>query len=242
MVERHGIAYHEKAAGQLFCDGSAREIVALLEDECAAAGVRIETGREVRSVRKCGRIRSGGRSRFVAGRIAGNRHRRTLGAENRRDAVRLFRGGAIRIAPGGVPARAGAADVPPRGPGEIRHRWPGVSAEVGGARRRALVPREDAFHASRTERTGGAASVAPIGSQGKRSKSTCLPGVDLAVLDGAAARRRATARKRGRLLAEWLPKRLADRWFEVHGESKPLAATRRSRDRPNRRRVALAGE
>jgi predicted Rossmann fold flavoprotein len=50
LVERHGIAYHEKAAGQLFCDGSAREIVALLENECAAAGVRIETGRAVRSV------------------------------------------------------------------------------------------------------------------------------------------------------------------------------------------------
>src|ERR1700691_3828395 len=50
MVERHGIRYHEKAAGQLFCDGSAREIVELLEAECAAAGVRIETGRALRSV------------------------------------------------------------------------------------------------------------------------------------------------------------------------------------------------
>src|SRR5215831_2648996 len=41
MVRRHGIAWHEKAAGQLFCDGSAREIVGMLEAECAAAGVRI---------------------------------------------------------------------------------------------------------------------------------------------------------------------------------------------------------
>ena len=39
LVERHGIAYHEKTLGQLFCDGSARQIVALLVDECAAAGV-----------------------------------------------------------------------------------------------------------------------------------------------------------------------------------------------------------
>jgi len=42
-VERHGIAYHEKKLGQLFCDGSSREIVGMLMDECAAAGVRVET-------------------------------------------------------------------------------------------------------------------------------------------------------------------------------------------------------
>ncbi|MCP1468448.1 hypothetical protein J3E64_000115 [Sphingobium sp. OAS761] len=35
MVERHGIAWHEKTLGQLFCDGSARQIVAMLMDECA---------------------------------------------------------------------------------------------------------------------------------------------------------------------------------------------------------------
>ncbi|MGA3171679.1 MAG: NAD(P)/FAD-dependent oxidoreductase [Chthoniobacteraceae bacterium] len=43
LVERHGIPYHEKKLGQLFCDGSSREIVALLTAECAAAKVRIET-------------------------------------------------------------------------------------------------------------------------------------------------------------------------------------------------------
>src|ERR1700746_3356694 len=34
LVELHGIRYHEKTKGQLFCDGSAREIVALLQEEC----------------------------------------------------------------------------------------------------------------------------------------------------------------------------------------------------------------
>jgi predicted Rossmann fold flavoprotein len=34
LVERHGIAYHEKKLGQLFCDGSARDIIAMLESEC----------------------------------------------------------------------------------------------------------------------------------------------------------------------------------------------------------------
>jgi predicted Rossmann fold flavoprotein len=39
LVEAHGIAWHEKTLGQLFCDGSARQIVAMLEDECARGGV-----------------------------------------------------------------------------------------------------------------------------------------------------------------------------------------------------------
>jgi predicted Rossmann fold flavoprotein len=34
LVERHGIAWHEKTLGQLFCDGSAKQIVAMLLDEC----------------------------------------------------------------------------------------------------------------------------------------------------------------------------------------------------------------
>lgn len=41
LVERHGIAWHEKTLGQLFCDGSARQILALLLEECAAGGVEV---------------------------------------------------------------------------------------------------------------------------------------------------------------------------------------------------------
>ena len=40
LVEKHGIRYHEKTLGQLFCDGSAQQLVTMLERECAAAGVR----------------------------------------------------------------------------------------------------------------------------------------------------------------------------------------------------------
>jgi predicted Rossmann fold flavoprotein len=42
MVEHHGIAYHEKGLGQLFCDLSAKLIVQMLVDECRQAGARIE--------------------------------------------------------------------------------------------------------------------------------------------------------------------------------------------------------
>lgn len=39
LVERYGIAWHEKTLGQLFCDGSARQMVAMLLEECARGGV-----------------------------------------------------------------------------------------------------------------------------------------------------------------------------------------------------------
>jgi predicted Rossmann fold flavoprotein len=51
LVEQHGIAYHEKKLGQLFCDHSSREIVEMLRRECAEAGARIKTGTKIESVR-----------------------------------------------------------------------------------------------------------------------------------------------------------------------------------------------
>ena len=50
LVESHGIAWHEKTLGQLFCDGSARQIVAMLMAECAQAGVQVACGEAIREV------------------------------------------------------------------------------------------------------------------------------------------------------------------------------------------------
>lgn len=50
MVERHGIAYHEKESGQLFCDQSSKLIVNMLVAECRQAGVRIEVGCKITTV------------------------------------------------------------------------------------------------------------------------------------------------------------------------------------------------
>ncbi|MFZ2995981.1 NAD(P)/FAD-dependent oxidoreductase [Sphingobium sp.] len=50
LVDRYGIAWHEKTLGQLFCDGSAKQIVAMLEEECAAGGVTIALGQGVTDV------------------------------------------------------------------------------------------------------------------------------------------------------------------------------------------------
>ena len=52
MVNRHGIAWHEKTLGQLFCDDSAQQIVAMLESECAKGKVEIRLRSEITSVTK----------------------------------------------------------------------------------------------------------------------------------------------------------------------------------------------
>jgi predicted Rossmann fold flavoprotein len=50
LVEKHGIPYHEKTLGQLFCDRSANEITHMLEEECRAAGVKIFLNVKIREV------------------------------------------------------------------------------------------------------------------------------------------------------------------------------------------------
>ena len=50
LVDRYGIAHHEKTLGQLFCDGSARQIVAMLLEEAAKGGVDVRCGQPVGAV------------------------------------------------------------------------------------------------------------------------------------------------------------------------------------------------
>jgi len=50
LIGRYGIAWHEKTLGQLFCDGSAKQVVAMLEEECAAGGVTMALGQPVTDI------------------------------------------------------------------------------------------------------------------------------------------------------------------------------------------------
>ena len=52
LMARHSIAWHEKTLGQLFCDGSARQVVAMLLAECAAAGVTVKLATKITGIRK----------------------------------------------------------------------------------------------------------------------------------------------------------------------------------------------
>ena len=50
LVDRHGIAWHEKTLGQLFCDGSAKQIVRMLMDECEKGDVTFKFRNVIESV------------------------------------------------------------------------------------------------------------------------------------------------------------------------------------------------
>ncbi len=54
MVDRHGVAWHEKTLGQLFCDDSAKQIIRMLTDEMKAAGVTLSLGLGVKTVERAG--------------------------------------------------------------------------------------------------------------------------------------------------------------------------------------------
>ncbi len=56
LIEAHDISYHEKSAGQLFCDNSSKDIVTMLLSECDNAGVQIRTHCDVQSVTRHGQF------------------------------------------------------------------------------------------------------------------------------------------------------------------------------------------
>jgi predicted Rossmann fold flavoprotein len=56
LVDKHRIAWHEKTLGQLFCDGSARQIVAMLLSECAAAGVEVRVAHRLAGIERADRF------------------------------------------------------------------------------------------------------------------------------------------------------------------------------------------
>ena len=47
LLDRHGIAWHEKTLGQLFCDGSARQVVSMLVTQSVAAGIDMRMAHRV---------------------------------------------------------------------------------------------------------------------------------------------------------------------------------------------------
>jgi predicted Rossmann fold flavoprotein len=220
LVERHGIAYHEKTLGQLFCDGSARQILDLLLTECRAAGVEIETGCEVNEVRAAFAVRTSTRT-YDAPRLVVA----TGGLSIPRSGATDF---GYRVATQfGVPVvETRPALVPLILSDQDRQRWcdlagvaaPGIVAAGGASfRERLLITHRGlsgpaVLQASSYWRPGAAIHV------------DLLPDVDLAAALMARRDRRDTATTRT-ALGEYLPRRLAERWVDVMGESSVIATT-----------------
>jgi predicted Rossmann fold flavoprotein len=113
LVEKHRIKYHEKTLGQLFCDGSAREILAMLLAECAAAGVDLRVAHNVSEIARADhfRIETSGGS-FVSSAIVlatGGLSIPKLGATSfAYDAAHKFGLNVIEPRPGLVPLKMDA--------------------------------------------------------------------------------------------------------------------------------------
>jgi predicted Rossmann fold flavoprotein len=52
MVSRHGVPYHEKKLGQLFCDNKSKDVLEMLLDECRQAGVDLQLNTSVQQIEK----------------------------------------------------------------------------------------------------------------------------------------------------------------------------------------------
>jgi predicted Rossmann fold flavoprotein len=222
LVEKHGIPYHEKTLGQLFCDRSARDILGMLEDECQAAGVRILLNVKVQEVTRT--------TEFLV---------RTDDGE--------FRANLLVVATGGlsipkIGATAFGYDLARQFGLKIRDPWPGlvplvlgkedrshyceltgISAEVVAAcdgqrfREKMLI----------THRGLSGPAILQISSYWKKTQPIVIDLAPEREITAAFADPQ-TPRNIGVLRSELrkvLPGRLADRWLDAHA---PAAWTNRS--------------
>jgi len=212
LVEKHKIPYHEKTLGQLFCDHSSTQIVAMLESECRSAGVKITVNAQIREVRRD--------TSFVV---------RTDSAEYRAAALVVATGG-LSIPKLGATGfgydlarQFGLNIVPPR-PALVpllfhandRKRYSdlaGVSADV------IATADENSFREKMlfTHRGLSGPAILQASSywrQGEPIRIDLAPGLDATQpIREAAARNSVVAEK---ALHAFLPKRLAERWLQQH--------------------------
>jgi len=217
MIEKHGIQYHEKTLGQLFCDRSAMDVVAMLERECAEAHVRVMVGVRVISVARDGQFlveTTVGAFRAQAVVVAtGGLSIPKMGATG--FGYSLAEQFGLRVAecrPGLVPLVFSAED---------RERWcdlAGVSAEVvatAGTRKMRRSFREKMLVTHRGLSGPAMLQISSYWRPGEDVGLDLAPGVEvLGPLLARNARRDVSAAVLA--LREVLPGRLAERWVSLH--------------------------
>ena len=213
LVRKHRIPYHEKTAGQLFCDHSARDITGMLEQECAAAGVRIETGCGVRRVDEVGCFRAETNlGDFEAGSLVvatgGLSVPKTGATSFGYDLARQFGLALCPCRPALVPLTFGPEQL--RQFGDLAGVSLPVAARAGGA-----VFQEKMLFTHRGLSGPAILQASSYWEPGTDLEIDLLPGADLA---SRLRERRSDVRG---VLAALLPQRLASRWMELHGLPKP---------------------
>ncbi len=207
LVNRHGIPHHEKTLGQLFCDGSARAIVAMLLAECASGGVDLRLGCRVTGLGRADRFTvDTDRGAVAAGALVlatGGLSIPKLGATGfAYDAARRFGLPVTETRPALVPLLADGQDL------ELMRPLSGVALPVEARCGRHRFAEAMLF----THRGLSGPAILQVSSawrDGETVTVDLLPGTDaLAALRGAKAERpRASLRS---VLAGLLPQRLAD--------------------------------
>lgn len=211
LVEKHRIAYHEKTLGQLFCDGSAQQIVTMLETECRQAGVRILTSVAVDRVeRREHFVVSAGNEEFRSQSLAvatGGLSIPKMGATPLGyDLARQFGLKIVEPRPALVPLTFNAQDR--QNYGDLA----GVSAEVVASIGKQRFREKMLF----THRGLSGPAILQVSSYWKGSGSITIdlaPDRDLTAMIRNGPRRDVTALKSA--FREVLPQRMADRWIEL---------------------------
>jgi hypothetical protein len=214
LVHKHRIPYHEKTLGQLFCDRSAREIVQMLEQECASAGVRTFLNTKITEVTKT--------EDFVV---------QTANAE--------FRAPVLVVATGGLSiSKLGATsfgyDLARQFGLKIREPWPGLVplvlsredctrfCDLSGVSAQVIASCDGQKFREKmliTHRGLSGPAILQISSYWRESQEIQIdlaPDLDVTTIfkDPKVPRTMTTLRAE---LRKVLPLRLADRWLDLHG-------------------------
>lgn len=219
LVRRHGIRFHEKKLGQLFCDESSQQIIRMLLAECDAAGVRVVTGCRVEGVSKHELFQvKTSRGEFLAESVVvatGGLSIPKLGATD--FGYRLARQFGLKVVqpePALVPLTLAPRDL------ANFQNLSGVSVPAvvscGGA--------EFAENVLVTHRGLSGPAVLQISSYWSRGQALSvdlLPGGDARAL---LERKRAAGAELHTALAQHLPKRFAQVWAELFAPPRPLRA------------------
>jgi predicted Rossmann fold flavoprotein len=206
MVERYRIAYHEKKLGQLFCNGSAREILSMLMAECAAGGVQMRCGHRITAIERADRFRvETDRGAFAARALviaSGGLSIPKLGASAfAYDLARRLEIPIIEPRPGLVPMRTSGANL------ELCKSLSGVSADAIASCGRASF-RENLLFTHRGLSGPAILQISSYWNAGEPILIDLMPGDDAERLlkDRKRARPRAELKN---ILGENLPTRLA---------------------------------
>ncbi|MHB8835623.1 MAG: BaiN/RdsA family NAD(P)/FAD-dependent oxidoreductase [Candidatus Methylomirabilia bacterium] len=219
LIEKHGIRHHEREAGQLFCDTSAREIVAMLQAQCDAAGVMMRLGCRVAGI---ARDAAGGftvetsRGTFCSSSLViatGGLSYPKLGASGfGHDVARQFGLAVVAPRPALVPFVYTKTDR------EIFQGLAGVSLDAtiacGGKRRFGKV-----LFTHRGLSGPAALQASLLWTPGAFLSIDLLPDTDIL---GALLARRSGNAETATVLAEYLPKRLSRIWCEQRALDRPL--------------------